>query len=75
MDTDDSGLKALRRIILAANPLLADRIDSVSNAELRILAKLAIDLSIEVDADSVDVEAMRGMLRELIADETITDEK
>ncbi|MDH4842995.1 hypothetical protein E8E78_03610 [Pseudomonas sp. BN505] len=75
MDTDHSGLKALRRIILAANPLLADHIDSVSNAELRILAKLAIDLSIEVDADSTDVEAMRGMLRELIADETITDEK
>ena len=74
MDTDHSGLRALRRIILAANPVLANRLDSVSNTELIVLVKLAIDLSIEIDADSFEVEAMRGMLRELIADETITDE-
>ncbi|NIE75536.1 hypothetical protein F3J45_13930 [Pantoea sp. Ap-967] len=73
MDTDHSGLKALRRIILAANPVLADHIDTVSNAELIVLVKLAIDLSIEIDAESFEVEAMRGMLRELIADETIKD--
>ncbi|WP_367598291.1 hypothetical protein [Pseudomonas fulva] len=63
----------LRRIILAANPVLADHIDTVSNAEFIVLVKLAIDLSIEIDAESFEVEAMRGMLRELIADETIKD--
>jgi len=73
MDTDHSGLRALRRILLAVNPLLADHIDSVSNAELIVLVKLAVDLSIEIDAESFEVEAMRGMLRELIADETFTD--
>lgn len=74
MDTDHSGLKALRRIILATNPSLAGHLDSVSNTELVILVKLAIDLSTEIDAESFEVEAMRGMLKELIADETITDD-
>lgn len=68
MDKAPTRLRAVRSLIVAQRPALADELDAISDAHLIVIVEYALDLSEIIDPISLEAKAMRERIREMISD-------
>lgn len=68
MDKAPTRLRAVRSLIVAQRPALADELDAISDAHLIVIVEYALDLSEIIDPISLEAKAARERIREMMTD-------